>query len=115
MRLVEMPEGAELLQTGLYVYRYQITVGGVQRTLGKLYSTEGYCFYDKEVEISDEEGNIIPEEDVQPNQRIYMQYRTLSLIDAALTNEQLRARFISVPVDPSYEIVSITTPPAEEM
>ena len=113
MRLVEIPEGAELLQTGLYVYRYQITVGGVQRTLGKLYSTEGYCFYDKEVIICDEEGNIIPEDEIQPSQRIYMQFRTLPLIDAALTNEQLSARFISVPVDPSYEIVSVTTPNVE--
>lgn len=102
----EIPEGAELLSTGLYVYRYQITIGGIARTLGELYSSEGYCFYDIEEEVYDEEGNVIPADQVQPNQRMYMQYQTLALAGAAMTNEQLAARYISVPVDPSYEIVS---------
>lgn len=106
----EIPEGAELLSTGLYVYRYQITIGGVVRTLGKLYSTEGYCFYDIEDEVYDEEGNLIPADQVQPNQRIYAQYGTLAVANASKTNEELAARYISVPVDPSYEIVSVTTP-----
>ena len=107
MRLYEIPEGAEMIATGLYVYRYQITVSGVVKTLGKLYSTEGYCFYDVEAEVYDEEGNIIPEDQILPNQRLYMQYCTLPVILASKTNEELAARFISVPVDDSYEIVSV--------
>ncbi len=102
----EIPEGAELLSTGLYVYRYQITIGGIARTLGELYSSEGYCFYDNEYEIYDEEGNLIPSDEIQPNQRMYSQYMGLAISLAAQTNEYLAARFISVPVDPTYEIVS---------
>ena len=103
----EIPEGSELISTGLYVYRYQITVSGTVRTLGRLYSTEGYCFYDNEAEVYDEEGNLIAPEDILPEQRIYAQYSSLPVALASKTNEELAARFISVPVDDSYEIVSI--------
>ena len=106
----EIPEGAELLQTGLYVHRYQITIGGIERTLGALYSTEGYCFYDNEAEVYDEEGNVIAPEDIQPNQRVYAQYRTLAVANASKTNEELNTRFISVPVEEGFEIVNVQNP-----
>ena len=109
----EIPDGAELISTGLYVYRYQIIVGGIARTLGGLYSSDGYCFYDIEEEIYDEEGNLIPPEDVLPTQRTYAQYCGLPTVLASKTNEELASRFISVPVDPSYEIVSVTNPTVE--
>lgn len=109
----EIPDGAELISTGLYVYRYQITVGGIVRTLGELYSSDGYCFYDNEEEIYDEEGNLISTEDVLPTQRHYSQYMGLAISLAIKTNEELASRFISVPVDPSYEIVSVTNPTVE--
>lgn len=102
----EIPAGSELIATGLYVYRYTKTIGGTQYTFGELYSADGYCFYDSQVEIYDEEGNVIPPENVLPEQRLYAQYRSLSIARAALTNEQLATIFISVPVDDSYEIVS---------
>lgn len=106
----EIPEGAELIAEGLYVYRHQLTIGGIVRTLGELYSTEGYCFYDNEAEVYDEEGNLIAPEDVLPNQRVYMQFMALAIALAAKTNEELAAKFISVPVQDGYEIVSISTP-----
>ena len=102
----EIPDGAELLQTGLYVYRYQLTIGGRVYTLGELYSSEGYCYYDlNQAENYDEEGNLLPAE-----QRVYAQYQTLSVGSAAQTNEQLNQRFVSVPVQDGYEIVSVETP-----
>lgn len=95
-----IPEGAIEIQTGLWLYSYYITVGGVQREMRKLYSSEGYCFYNRTDSFYDEEGNLIPEEDVLPTQRIYMQYASLGLADSP-------DNYVSVPVDPSYEIVSI--------
>ena len=65
----------------------------------KLYSSEEYCFYDSTEEIYDEYGNLIPSDQVQPNQRTYMQFRTVA------ESEDI-TKFVSVPVDPSYEIVS---------
>ena len=105
--IIDLPEGAALLSTGLYVYRYQITIGGIARTLGELYSSEGYCFYDNLAEVYDEEGNVIAPEDIQPIQRLYAQYSTLPIALASKTNTELAARFISVPVEEGFEIVSV--------
>lgn len=99
----EIPEGAELLQTGLYVYRYERTIAGNVYLAGALYSSEGYCFYDLEqAENYDEEGNLVPAEN-----RVYAQYQLLSTTSAAKTNEELNQRFVSVPVQDGYEIVSV--------
>ncbi len=102
-----IPEGSIEIQTGLYLHERQATIGGVLRTIRTLYSSEGYCFYDIEEEIYDEEGNLVAPEDVQPQQRTYSQWMSLALVLSSWTYEQLNARFISVPVDPSYEIVSV--------
>ena len=101
-----IPEGSVEIQTGLYLYRYTKTIGGTEYTFSELYSAEGYCFYDVDDEIYDEEGNLVPADQVQPNQRVYAQYAGLAIIMSTWTYEQLNAKFISVPVDPSYEIVS---------
>lgn len=98
----EIPEGAELLQTGLYIYRYERTILGNVYLVGELYSSEGYCFYDVEqAENYDEEGNLLPAE-----QRVYRQYTFLSTLSASKTNEELNQIYISVPVQEGYEIVS---------
>ena len=110
----EIPNGAVEIQTGLYVYDQQKIIGGNTYTFRYLYSSDGYCFYDNEEEIYDEEGNLIPPEDVLPTQRTYSQYCGLAISMSSLTYEQLNARFISVPVDPSYEIVSVTNPSVKE-
>lgn len=94
----EIPETAVEIQTGLYLNLVQ----GTYITMAHLYSSEGYCFYDKTAPVYDEEGNQLAEEEIQPNQRLYAQYRTTSITDIDVLN----AKFVSVPVDPSYEIVS---------
>lgn len=72
----------EQLQVGLYVYRYKKKIGNVEYTFGNLYSSEGYCFYEK----------ALPEEERQ-----YMTYRTLTTDEAILSNEDLSALFMSIP------------------
>ena len=104
--LFEIPEGSVEIQTGLYLYEYTQTIGTREYTFRKLYSSEGYCFYDLSDEYYDEEGNLIPESEVQPSQRIYYQYQSLAINYSSWTYEQLNAQFISVLVDDSYEIVS---------
>lgn len=109
----QIPEGSVEIQTGLFLHEYQRTIGGTEYTFRELYSSSEYCFYDLVDEYYDEEGNRIPEEDVQPSQRIYYQFMGLGCYNT-MTYDQLNAQFISVPVDPTYEIVS-TTPEHEVM
>lgn len=104
MAVRQIPEGSVEIQTGLWLYSTdQVLVGTI---LKFLYSSEGYCFYDNTDEIYDEEGNLVPSDEVLPSQRMYMQYCGLGVNISQWTTEQINARFISVPVDPSYEIVS---------
>ena len=104
MAVRQIPEGAVEIQTGLWLYATdQVLVGTI---LKYLYSSEGYCFYDNTDEIYDEEGNLVPSDEVLPSQRMYAQYMALGVNVSQWTTEQINARFISVPVDPSYEIVS---------
>ena len=105
----EIPAGSVEIQTGLYLYEYQKTIGGNTYTFRQLYSAEGYCFYDVTDEVYDDEGNLIPADQVQPNQRRYAQYASLAISMSSWTYEQLNARFISVPVQDGYEIVSAPT------
>lgn len=93
-----IPEGAVEIQVGLWLESYYLTVVNPPRLVRKLYSADGYCFYDKTTEVYDEEGNLVPEEEIQPNQRLYMQYM---VIPESKNIDDL----VSVPVDPSYEIV----------
>ena len=99
----EIPEGSIEIQPGLWLYDYQSAVIGTGR---KLYSSEGYCFYDNDDEIYDEEGNLVAPEDVQSNQRMYMQYAVLARMMSTWTREQLNAKYISVSVQDGHEIVS---------
>lgn len=61
----EIPSGAVEIQTGLWLYSYNKTIGGTEYTFRDLYSSEGYCFYD----------NTWAEEE-----RIYWQYMSLGLL-----------------------------------
>ena len=56
----EIPNGSIKIQEGLYMYMYDITVNGQVHTMRKLYSEEGYCFYDIALDTYDEEGNLLP-------------------------------------------------------
>ena len=77
------------IQIGLY----QEIIYGTSVTYSKLYSKEGYRFYDKEAKVYDEEGNAIPEEKVTSEQRGYLElcYTPLTDVDA------INARFVSMP------------------
>ena len=63
----EIPSGAVEIQTGLWLYTYNKTIGGTEYTFKDLYSSEGYCFYN----------NTWAEEE-----RIYVQYASLGLLDS---------------------------------
>ena len=98
----EIPSTAVQIQEGLY----QDLIVGRYTSYSELYSSEGYCFYDKNDRYYDEEGNLIPDEEVPATMRIYMQ----NCSTPETTAEELNARFVSVPVDPTYEIVSVSRP-----
>lgn len=106
----DIPEGSVEIQTGLWLHEYNLVIAGTTYLKRNLYSAEGYCFYDSEAEVYDEEGNLVAPEDVQPNQRTYMQYRSLGVAQSSWTYAQLNAKYISVPVQDGYEIVSVNTP-----
>lgn len=95
----EIPEGSVEIQTGLWLYSYEYNFGTQVLTARHLYSSEGYCFYDRSAAVYDEEGNQIPEDEILPSQRLYMQYASLGRY-TDINN------YVSVPVDPTYEIVS---------
>lgn len=63
----EIPNGAVEIQTGLWLYSYNTTIGGTEYTFKELYSSKVYCFYN----------NTWAEEE-----RIYVQYAHLGLLDS---------------------------------
>lgn len=94
----EIPATAVEAQTGLWADLFTVGSGSLSRTAYKLYSAEGYCFYDKTHPNNlDEDGNLKPAEE-----RMYAQYQ----VTTCSTIEQVNARFVSVPVQDGYEIVS---------
>lgn len=96
MALREIPAGSVEVQTGLWAYLNPVT------SKYKLYSAEGYCFYDvtDEMNYDPETGDLLPE-----NERTYAQYRST----VCTTIEQINARFVSVPVQDGYDILNKPT------
>lgn len=95
----EIPTTAVEVQTGLWAHEKTLTLGSMTRTFYDLYSAEGYCFYDKTHPNNlDEDGNLKPE-----NERMYAQYQSTT----CQTIEEINERFVSVPVQDGYEIVSV--------
>lgn len=98
-----IPEGSVEIQTGLWAELRTFTVSGVEYQKYNLYSADGYCFYDlNRSENYDEEGNLLPAEE-----RLYqtVMYTTCTTI------EQLNTRFVSIPYQEGYEVVSVPTNP----
>lgn len=92
----EIPTGSVEIQTGLWLYTYTRTIGGVERTFRQIYAAEGYCFWKPNMpENYDEHGNLLPE-----SGRVYFTYSSC----AYTTLEEINANFISVPVQDGYEI-----------
>ena len=95
-----IPANADLIQEGLFLYTYEKTIGGKPYTFRHLYSSSGYCFYDKAEEIYREKENneLVLVEDVQPNERTYYTYMSLAL--SKDVND-----LVSVKAEPGFEIV----------
>ena len=99
MAVRPIPEGSTEIQTGLWAAENHYTFNGQPRMRYDLYSSEGYCFWNKnQPENYDEEGNLLPLE-----QRVYAQYSRTSY----RTIEALNENYESVPVQEGYEIVSV--------
>lgn len=94
-----IPAGSVEIQTGLWAHLNTISAAGITKQYYKLYSAEGYCFWEvDQPENYDEEGNLLP-----PEQRIYATF----MITAMSTIEELNEHFVSVPIEEGFEIVSI--------
>lgn len=102
----EIPSNAVQIQTGLYWELRSFVVGGVTHYGSRLYSTENYCFYDRTREYYDDDGNLITDEETLRTKRLYMQYCSTP----ETTAEALNARFVSIPIEEGFEIVSISKP-----
>lgn len=90
MAVRPIPEGAVEIQTGLWLHTYTINISGIgERVRRELYSAEGYCFYNTELDEYDEEGNLI--------YRMYYQYMSLSQLSDLST-------FHSVLIEDGMEI-----------
>lgn len=85
------------IQTGLQ----QEVITGRYISYSILTSEEGYCFYDKTQEFYDEQGTLIPESEIIPEQRQYMRYCSTPMTSMVEINET----YISVPIEPNFEIV----------
>lgn len=85
----KIPNGSSKIQEGLYMHMYDITVNGQIYTMRKLYSEEGYCFYDTSLDAYDEEGNLLP--------RMHYQFMSLGI------NKDI-STIISVPCAEDHEI-----------
>ena len=89
-----IPIEAVEVQKGLYLHTSTFYVLGKPYTRRELYSQEGYCFYDKNDKVYDEEGNETQDE----SKRTYMQY-------AHLGNLANVDDFVSVVKQDNYEVV----------
>lgn len=99
MAIREIPETAIEVQEGLWADLYTSTVLGITRSVYKLYSAEGYCFYLlSNPENYDGRGNLKPAADLT-----YAQY----LVSSYTTVDEINADVVSVPVEEGYEIVSV--------
>lgn len=108
MAIVIDPSWIEI-QTGLYLEEIQRVIGNNTYTFRNLHSAEGYCYYDLEQpENYDEDGNLKP-----PAERVYRQNSSLGIGQSSWTYEQINARYISVPIEDGFEIVSRPNKPVE--
>lgn len=89
------------IQTGLYSEKHEFVINGRVYHNSTLRSANGYCFYDKTEEFLDEEGNVIPQAEVRPNQRKYMRWLKTPLTDI----DEINAQYVSVPIECGFEVV----------
>ena len=91
-----IPEGSVKVQDGLWAYLHSFVLGHSTHSYYKLYSEEGYCFYQVDnPENYDEEGNL-----KEPTERVYAQFCT-----CLYPLEEINQHYVSVPIEEGYEIV----------
>ena len=91
----EIPNTSIQIQEGLYWDLHAFTIRNSTHYSSRLYSSEGYCFYDKTAEYYDEDGNVITDEEILKTMRIYMQF----CYTPETTQEALNARFVSTQIE----------------
>ena len=97
----KIPFGSIEIQKGLWLFEQNKNIASKIYKTRKLYSSEGYCFWQvSDPENYDEEGNLKPE-----SERVYAQFAGLASGMSEWTYEQLNAEFISVPAQKHFEIV----------
>lgn len=87
------------IQTGLFLEEHAFIVYGKTYYNSRLYSADGYCFYDKTAEVYDEDGKLVT--DVKPAQRKYMR----SIITPITSIEELNNIYVSLQIEKDFEIV----------
>ena len=97
----EIPNTSIQIQEGLYWDLHTFTVKNSTHYSSRLYSSEGYCFYDKTEEYYDEKGILITDESILKTMRNYMQFCYTSEI----SRKDLNNRFVSVAIEDSFSIV----------
>lgn len=85
----QIPKTAVKIQTGLYLYSYDKVINGRVLNFKQLYASDGYCFYNTELDTYDEEGNL--------QSRTYYTWMSLSITQNLST-------FVSVPIEKGMEI-----------
>ena len=88
--LRQIPQGSVEVQEGLFAYLDSFDVNGVVYSRYKIYSEDGYHFYNADQpENYDEDGNLKPYEE-----RVYLQY----CATVCTTLEEVNAHFVSSPI-----------------
>lgn len=97
----KIPTNSQEIQVGLWLHSYLRTINGVTYMFRHLYSSEGYCFYDRTQEVyreKDGESVLVNENEILPHERQYMRFASLGV------NKDLND-FISTPIGENFEIV----------
>ena len=93
-----IPESAILYKERLYIDEKTTTIGSKSLTVWKLYSADGYHFYNlQQPENYDKNGNLLPED-----KRVYARFMSMRKDEQYVTDN-----IISVPIEEGYENVSV--------
>lgn len=92
----EIPVGSIEIQEGLWAELRTFMIGGVSHSRYNVFSSEGYCFWEKsQPENYNENGELLP-----VAERFYSQFA----ITPFTTIEQINESFVSVPVEKDFVI-----------
>ena len=93
----EIPTTAVEIQTDLWLDTNNVVINGNTYLRRELYSSEGYCFYDTELDEYDENGNLYP--------RLYYQYMMIGNPNKTLDT------IFSIPIEEGMDVAGNLTKP----